>query len=181
MKRMMRWTHRLSRMKKSLVKRFCFVCFYWHLWFGPNLCLKKEKQKKNIKARPWAVRWMSVDGWNWKNKRVSKCLLIVFFFFLTIGPQNTSDSHRNVDSKRLETEAPSQNTSPSHCSSTLDLNFPLPGERGPACLVKVEHFNSQIITKLLIRLQKFYKPCSQTSKHGWRCPGMDSRHPTTLL
>ncbi|XP_026992101.2 mini-chromosome maintenance complex-binding protein isoform X2 [Tachysurus fulvidraco] len=53
------------------------------------------------------------------------------------GPQNTSDSHRNVDSKRLETEAPSQNTSPSHCSSTLDLNFPLPGERGPACLVKV--------------------------------------------
>ncbi|KAK3572854.1 hypothetical protein QTP86_008251 [Hemibagrus guttatus] len=53
------------------------------------------------------------------------------------GPQNISDSHRNVDSKRLETEAPSQNTSPSHCSSTLDLNFPLPGERGPACLVKV--------------------------------------------
>ncbi|XP_060782068.1 mini-chromosome maintenance complex-binding protein isoform X2 [Neoarius graeffei] len=53
------------------------------------------------------------------------------------GPQNVSDSHRNVDSKRLETEAPSQNTSPSHCSSTLDLNFPLPGERGPACLVKV--------------------------------------------
>ncbi|MCJ8730498.1 hypothetical protein PDJAM_G00185170 [Pangasius djambal] len=55
----------------------------------------------------------------------------------TFGPQNVSDSHRNVDSKRLETEAPSQNTSPSHCSSTLDLNFPLPGERGPACLVKV--------------------------------------------
>ncbi|TSK22691.1 Mini-chromosome maintenance complex-binding protein [Bagarius yarrelli] len=53
------------------------------------------------------------------------------------GPQNVSDPHRNVDSKRLETEAPNQNTSPSHCSSTLDLNFPLPGERGPACLVKV--------------------------------------------
>ncbi|XP_058242003.1 mini-chromosome maintenance complex-binding protein isoform X1 [Hemibagrus wyckioides] len=53
------------------------------------------------------------------------------------GPQNASDSHRNMDSKRLETEAPSQNTSPSHCSSTLDLNFPLPGERGPPCLVKV--------------------------------------------
>ncbi|XP_017319110.1 mini-chromosome maintenance complex-binding protein isoform X1 [Ictalurus punctatus] len=60
------------------------------------------------------------------------------------GPHNLSDSYRNVDSKRLETEAPSRNTSPSHCSSTLDLNFPLPGERGPACLVKVynewDHF-----------------------------------------
>uniref|UniRef100_A0A8B9GYX5 Mini-chromosome maintenance complex-binding protein n=1 Tax=Astyanax mexicanus TaxID=7994 RepID=A0A8B9GYX5_ASTMX len=43
----------------------------------------------------------------------------------------------NTDSKRLETEAPSHNASPSHCSSNLDLNFPLPGERGPACLVKV--------------------------------------------
>uniref|UniRef100_A0A4W4GCR1 Mini-chromosome maintenance complex-binding protein n=1 Tax=Electrophorus electricus TaxID=8005 RepID=A0A4W4GCR1_ELEEL len=43
----------------------------------------------------------------------------------------------NVDSKRLETEAPCQNASSSHCSSNLDLNFPLPGERGPACLVKV--------------------------------------------
>ncbi|KAI5625070.1 mini-chromosome maintenance complex-binding protein, partial [Silurus asotus] len=53
------------------------------------------------------------------------------------GLQNVSNSHRNVDSKRLETEAPSQNTSPSHCSSTLDLNFPLPGEKGPACMVKV--------------------------------------------
>uniref|UniRef100_A0A673Z2D9 Mini-chromosome maintenance complex-binding protein n=1 Tax=Salmo trutta TaxID=8032 RepID=A0A673Z2D9_SALTR len=39
---------------------------------------------------------------------------------------------------RQETEAPSsQTTAPSDCSSHLDLNFPLPGERGPACLVKV--------------------------------------------
>ncbi|XP_066535529.1 mini-chromosome maintenance complex-binding protein [Hoplias malabaricus] len=55
---------------------------------------------------------------------------------LNSGPQDV-ESHRNVDSKRLETEAPSQNASPSRCSSELDLNFPLPGERGPACLVKV--------------------------------------------
>uniref|UniRef100_A0AAR2KU90 Mini-chromosome maintenance complex-binding protein n=1 Tax=Pygocentrus nattereri TaxID=42514 RepID=A0AAR2KU90_PYGNA len=48
-----------------------------------------------------------------------------------------ANSHRNVESKRLETEAPSQNNSPSRCSSNLDLNFPLPGEQGPACLVKV--------------------------------------------
>lgn len=61
-------------------------------------------------------------------------------YFLITGPQNLSDSHRNIDSKRLETEAPSQNTSPSHCTSTLDLNFPLPAERGPACLVKVKYF-----------------------------------------
>ncbi|KAK1791747.1 hypothetical protein P4O66_013727 [Electrophorus voltai] len=53
------------------------------------------------------------------------------------GPQNLLDPRRNVDSKRLETEAPCQNASSSHCSSNLDLNFPLPGERGPACLVKV--------------------------------------------
>uniref|UniRef100_A0A6Q2YBZ9 Mini-chromosome maintenance complex-binding protein n=1 Tax=Esox lucius TaxID=8010 RepID=A0A6Q2YBZ9_ESOLU len=46
--------------------------------------------------------------------------------------------HANGDSKRQETEAPSgQTTSPSNASSPLDLNFPLPGERGPACLVKV--------------------------------------------
>ncbi|XP_007252308.2 mini-chromosome maintenance complex-binding protein isoform X1 [Astyanax mexicanus] len=55
---------------------------------------------------------------------------------LNSGTQN-EDTHRNTDSKRLETEAPSHNASPSHCSSNLDLNFPLPGERGPACLVKV--------------------------------------------
>ncbi|XP_062851647.1 mini-chromosome maintenance complex-binding protein isoform X2 [Trichomycterus rosablanca] len=53
------------------------------------------------------------------------------------GSQNAVDSHRNTDSKRQETEAPSQGTSLSHCSSNLDLNFPLPGEKGPACLVKV--------------------------------------------
>ncbi|XP_062319960.1 mini-chromosome maintenance complex-binding protein isoform X1 [Osmerus eperlanus] len=48
------------------------------------------------------------------------------------------EHHGNGDSKRQETEAPSsQTTTPSDCSSHLDLNFPLPGERGPACLVKV--------------------------------------------
>ncbi|KAK6293405.1 hypothetical protein J4Q44_G00357310 [Coregonus suidteri] len=48
------------------------------------------------------------------------------------------EPHGNGDSKRQETEAPSsQTTAPSDCSSHLDLNFPLPGERGPACLVKV--------------------------------------------
>uniref|UniRef100_A0A7N6AFE7 Mini-chromosome maintenance complex-binding protein n=1 Tax=Anabas testudineus TaxID=64144 RepID=A0A7N6AFE7_ANATE len=42
--------------------------------------------------------------------------------------------HSNGDCKRQETEAPSsQATSASH----LDLNFPLPGEKGPSCLVKV--------------------------------------------
>ncbi|NP_001135159.1 mini-chromosome maintenance complex-binding protein [Salmo salar] len=49
-----------------------------------------------------------------------------------------TEPHGNGDSKRQETEAPSsQTTAPSDCSSHLDLNFPLPGERGPACLVKV--------------------------------------------
>lgn len=49
-----------------------------------------------------------------------------------------AEHHGNGDSKRHETEAPSsQTTPPSDCSSHLDLNFPLPGERGPPCLVKV--------------------------------------------
>lgn len=53
---------------------------------------------------------------------------------LTAGPQTPAEQHGNGDCKRQETEAPSsQTTSASH----LDLNFPLPGEKGPSCLVKV--------------------------------------------
>ena len=40
--------------------------------------------------------------------------------------------------KRLETEASSgQQLNTLNLSSPFDLNFPLPGEKGPACLVKV--------------------------------------------
>ncbi|XP_018604850.1 mini-chromosome maintenance complex-binding protein isoform X2 [Scleropages formosus] len=54
------------------------------------------------------------------------------------GPQGTTDIHGSGDPKRLETEAPSSlSNAASGCSSPLDLNFPLPGEKGPACLVKV--------------------------------------------
>lgn len=50
------------------------------------------------------------------------------------GPHSPTEHHGNGDCKRQETEAPSsQTTSASH----LDLNFPLPGEKGPSCLVKV--------------------------------------------
>ncbi|XP_072293289.1 mini-chromosome maintenance complex-binding protein [Eucyclogobius newberryi] len=48
------------------------------------------------------------------------------------GPQ--TEHHGNGDCKRQETEAPSNRTS---TAAPLDLNFPLPGERGPSCLVKV--------------------------------------------
>lgn len=55
------------------------------------------------------------------------------------GPQSPTDQHGNGECKRQETEAPSsQTTSASH----LDLNFPLPGEKGPACLVKVCYVSS---------------------------------------
>ncbi|KFO70904.1 Mini-chromosome maintenance complex-binding protein [Cuculus canorus] len=49
-----------------------------------------------------------------------------------------SDIHGCVEPKRLETEASAGHhlISP-NCSPPLDLNFPLPGEKGPACLVKV--------------------------------------------
>lgn len=53
---------------------------------------------------------------------------------LAAGPQGPTEQHGNGDCKRQETEAPSsQAASASH----LDLNFPLPGEKGPSCLVKV--------------------------------------------
>ncbi|KFW94376.1 Mini-chromosome maintenance complex-binding protein, partial [Phalacrocorax carbo] len=48
------------------------------------------------------------------------------------------DIHGCVEPKRFETEASAGHhlISP-NCSPPLDLNFPLPGEKGPACLVKV--------------------------------------------
>lgn len=48
--------------------------------------------------------------------------------------QAQSEQHRNGDCKRQETEAPSHQTP---TTTPLDLNFPLPGEKGPSCLVKV--------------------------------------------
>ncbi|XP_073337921.1 mini-chromosome maintenance complex-binding protein [Pagrus major] len=48
--------------------------------------------------------------------------------------QGHTEQHGNGDCKRQETEAPSSQTA---STSHLDLNFPLPGEKGPSCLVKV--------------------------------------------
>ncbi|KAM8923929.1 mini-chromosome maintenance complex-binding protein isoform 2-T2 [Pelodytes ibericus] len=46
--------------------------------------------------------------------------------------------HQAGDTKRLETEAMSAPpNSAANCTPPIDLNFPLPGEKGPACLVKV--------------------------------------------
>ncbi|NWS18776.1 MCMBP protein, partial [Pachyramphus minor] len=55
-----------------------------------------------------------------------------------MGNRGGGDIHGCVEPKRLETEAPAGHhlISP-NCSPPLDLNFPLPGEKGPACLVKV--------------------------------------------
>lgn len=49
-------------------------------------------------------------------------------------PQAQTEHHRNGECKRQETEAPSQQPP---TTTPLDLNFPLPGEKGPSCLVKV--------------------------------------------
>lgn len=59
------------------------------------------------------------------------------YISLQTGAHRPAESHGNMEPKRQETKAPSQDSSPSHCTSSLDLNFPLPGEKGPACLVKV--------------------------------------------
>ncbi|XP_068955201.1 mini-chromosome maintenance complex-binding protein isoform X3 [Petaurus breviceps papuanus] len=46
--------------------------------------------------------------------------------------------HGYGEPKRLETEASAgQHLNSPNCTPPLDLNFPLPGEKGPACLVKV--------------------------------------------
>ncbi|XP_023281706.1 mini-chromosome maintenance complex-binding protein [Seriola lalandi dorsalis] len=50
------------------------------------------------------------------------------------GPHCPAEQHGNGDCKRQETEAPSSQVA---SASHLDLNFPLPGEKGPSCLVKV--------------------------------------------
>lgn len=66
---------------------------------------------------------------------------------VTAGPQNSTEQHGNGECKRQETEAPSsQTTSASH----LDLNFPLPGEKGPSCLVKVHHGASPAAPALVL-------------------------------
>ncbi|KAM6444145.1 mini-chromosome maintenance complex-binding protein isoform 2-T3 [Liasis olivaceus] len=49
---------------------------------------------------------------------------------------NVADIQGSGEPKRLETEASARHQMIS-CSSPLDLNFPLPGEKGPACLVKI--------------------------------------------
>uniref|UniRef100_A0ACB8F914 Uncharacterized protein n=1 Tax=Sphaerodactylus townsendi TaxID=933632 RepID=A0ACB8F914_9SAUR len=58
---------------------------------------------------------------------------------------STADIHGSGEPKRLETEASATHQMISlNCSPPLDLNFPLPGEKGPACLVKMygnwDHF-----------------------------------------
>lgn len=52
---------------------------------------------------------------------------------LPAGSSVCSTAQASGESKRLERTAPSGQQRP----SPLDLNFPLPGEKGPACLVKV--------------------------------------------
>ncbi|CAL8257078.1 unnamed protein product [Lota lota] len=52
----------------------------------------------------------------------------------THGTKTAAEPQGNGDCKRQETEAPSGQKA---ANSPLDLNFPLPGEQGPACLVKV--------------------------------------------
>ncbi|XP_028844888.1 mini-chromosome maintenance complex-binding protein isoform X2 [Denticeps clupeoides] len=64
------------------------------------------------------------------------------------GTPNSADFRGNGDSRRQERGARSSAASP--VSSPLDLNFPLPGEQGPACLVKVyEGFESYKVNDTL--------------------------------
>ncbi|XP_048407430.1 mini-chromosome maintenance complex-binding protein isoform X1 [Stegostoma tigrinum] len=48
-----------------------------------------------------------------------------------------SGSQACGDAKRLEKEAPGAHQNLPNCTTSIDLNFPLPGEKGPACLVKI--------------------------------------------
>lgn len=62
---------------------------------------------------------------------------------LAAASQGHTEQHGNGDCKRQETEAPSSQTA---SASHLDLNFPLPGEKGPSCLVKVHFFSNKGVT-----------------------------------
>lgn len=56
---------------------------------------------------------------------------------MDLHPPKQKDPHAAGSDR---TSAPvGQHNGSSTCSLTLDLNFPLPGEKGPACLVKVYH------------------------------------------
>ncbi|CAO2583526.1 Mini-chromosome maintenance complex-binding protein [Lemmus lemmus] len=54
---------------------------------------------------------------------------------MDLQPNKQKDQH--AEPKRLETEASTGQQLNLNLSSPFDLNFPLPGEKGPACLVKV--------------------------------------------
>ncbi|EMP31682.1 Mini-chromosome maintenance complex-binding protein [Chelonia mydas] len=68
----------------------------------------------------------------------TKTRVLHFGKYRDVAEWNIGDIHGCGEPKRLETEASAghQLISP-NCSPPLDLNFPLPGEKGPACLVKV--------------------------------------------
>ncbi|XP_048863655.1 mini-chromosome maintenance complex-binding protein [Brienomyrus brachyistius] len=53
------------------------------------------------------------------------------------GNHAATDPFGHGDTKRLETGSQGANAAASGCPHSLELNFPLPGEMGPACLVKV--------------------------------------------
>uniref|UniRef100_A0A8D2KUH5 Mini-chromosome maintenance complex-binding protein n=1 Tax=Varanus komodoensis TaxID=61221 RepID=A0A8D2KUH5_VARKO len=68
-----------------------------------------------------------------------------------LGIRSVPDIHGSGEPKRLETEASARHQMISlNCSPPLDLNFPLPGEKGPACLVKIyENGNSFKVNDIL--------------------------------
>ncbi|TNM99735.1 hypothetical protein fugu_012768 [Takifugu bimaculatus] len=83
------------------------------------------------------------------------------FYCVPIPGENTwnpTEQHGNGECKRQETEAPSnQKTSASH----LDLNFPLPGEKGPSCLVKVRYRSSLSALFATVSAVQFSRGCSE--------------------
>lgn len=72
---------------------------------------------------------------------------------VTAGPQNPTEEPSNGEWKRQELEAPSNQTT---AASHLDLNFPLPGEKGPSCLVKVRSTPS--FSRLMLAHAAFESP-----------------------
>lgn len=100
------------------------------LWREPDvLCFHRHK----LKALTWIL-----------------CMIAAVFMInlpsVTAGAPNPPEQHSNGECKRQELEAPSnQATSASH----LDLNFPLPGEKGPSCLVKVPDWSSYLCCHVL--------------------------------
>lgn len=121
------------------IQNLIFLLWNWHKLFSHII---KEKKWVWCKADVHCFNGHKLDALTWIFCMVAAVFMrdVLYVSHVTAGPQNPTEQHSNGECKRQELEAPSNHTT---SASHLDLNFPLPGEKGPSCLVKV-HCRSSI-------------------------------------